>query len=32
MKLKKGQKIPELNLPNTKGGQFELNNIRGKKP
>ena len=31
MKLKKGQKIPELNLPNTKGGQFELNNIKGKK-
>tara|TARA_Y100000746_G_C15162529_1_gene309778 strand:- start:153 stop:425 length:273 start_codon:yes stop_codon:yes gene_type:complete len=31
MKLQKGQTIPKLSLPNTKGELFEINNIKGKK-
>ena len=31
MKLTKGDKISELKLPNTRGGQFDIDSIKGKK-
>ena len=30
-KLINGDKISELKLPNTKGGQFDIDSIKGKK-
>ena len=32
MKLAKGDRIAELKLPNTKGGQFDIESLKGKKP
>ena len=31
MKLTISNKISELKLPNTKGGQFDIDSIKGKK-
>jgi peroxiredoxin len=31
MKLAKGDRIAELNLPNIKGGQFDIESLKGKK-
>ena len=31
MKLAKGDRIAELKLPNTKGGQFDIESLKGKK-
>ena len=31
MKLAKGDRIAELSLPNTKGGQFDIESLKGKK-